>query len=320
MPVLVRLHLRQAQDGVLTLPAVVVRLLAVVAAPRGGAELGGGELLEAGGHDGVQLLVLASMSHHLVGVRAEVVALEAVEMTRTLLVCTCIMLNIEFALFPSARHSPKALELVSAERIESLVPGGVLHETSLVAEAVVAVLAHAVEMSLVLAVVAVGELAVLVKPESHVAVWYGFILQHSHAGLESHFLLIQGQAHVIIQLYGRGSLLVYIHPFLGSRPSRTGKGLGGVKEAAGQPGVTGKPLERVRHSGNHDARVREKRIHSGRQHAGRGGEERRGSGRHPKRIGGGQTEWKGGGDHMRGGDNGGGGDGDWRGGEAGRWY
>lgn len=53
MPVLVRFHLGETQDGVLALPAVVVGLLAVVAAPRGGAELGGGELLKAGSHDGV---------------------------------------------------------------------------------------------------------------------------------------------------------------------------------------------------------------------------------------------------------------------------
>ena len=40
-----------------------------------------------------------------------------------------------------------------------------LDESGLVAEAVVAVLAHAVEVGLVLPVVAVGELAVLIEPE-----------------------------------------------------------------------------------------------------------------------------------------------------------
>ena len=44
------------------------------------------------------------------------------------------------------------------------MPGGVLHEARLVAEAVVAVLPHAVEVCLVLPVVAVRELAILVEP------------------------------------------------------------------------------------------------------------------------------------------------------------
>ena len=70
-------------------PAVVVGLLAVVAAARGGAVLGGGELLEARGQDGVQLLVLPPVRHHLVGVGAVVVALQAVEVARALLICTC---------------------------------------------------------------------------------------------------------------------------------------------------------------------------------------------------------------------------------------
>ena len=79
VPVLMSLHLRQPEHGVLALPAVVVRLLAVVGAIGHGANLRGRVLLEAGGDDGVQLLVLATMSNHLVGVRAEVVALQAVE-------------------------------------------------------------------------------------------------------------------------------------------------------------------------------------------------------------------------------------------------
>ena len=68
---------------------MVVGLLAVVAAARGGAVLRGGELLEARGQDGVQLLVLPPVRHHLVGVSAVVVALQAVEVARALLICTC---------------------------------------------------------------------------------------------------------------------------------------------------------------------------------------------------------------------------------------
>ena len=42
-------------------------LLSIMTAARCGAVLGGGELLEAGGHDAVQLLVLASVGHNLGG-------------------------------------------------------------------------------------------------------------------------------------------------------------------------------------------------------------------------------------------------------------
>ena len=89
MPVFVSLHLAEAEDGVLALPAVVVGLLAVVRAARRGAELGRGELLKAGRHDTVELLVLPPVRHHLVRVRAVVVALQTVEMARTLLIRAC---------------------------------------------------------------------------------------------------------------------------------------------------------------------------------------------------------------------------------------
>ena len=45
------------------------------------------------------------------------------------------------------------------------MPGGVLHEPGLVAEPVVAVLPHAVEVGLVLPVVTVGKLTVFVESE-----------------------------------------------------------------------------------------------------------------------------------------------------------
>jgi len=76
-----------------------------------------------------------------------------------------------------------------------------LNESRLVAEAVIAVLPHAVEVGLVLPVVAVGELTILVEPESHVAFRDRLILQHSHTGLESEFLLIKGHANIVIQFH-----------------------------------------------------------------------------------------------------------------------
>ena len=75
------------------------------------------------------------------------------------------MKDIELAILPAASHASEPLELVTAQRVQPLVPRRVLHESRLVAEPVVAVLAHAVEVGLVLPVVAVRELTVLVKPE-----------------------------------------------------------------------------------------------------------------------------------------------------------
>ena len=65
------------------------------------------------------------------------------------------MNHIQLALIPAAGDSSEPLELVATEGIEPLVPGGVLDEPRLVAEPVVAVLPHAVEVGLVLPVVAV---------------------------------------------------------------------------------------------------------------------------------------------------------------------
>jgi len=80
VPVLVGRHLGQAEHGVLAAQAVVVRLLAGVHASTGlAACLRRGELLEASGHDGVKLLMLAPVSHHFVGVGAHELALETVE-------------------------------------------------------------------------------------------------------------------------------------------------------------------------------------------------------------------------------------------------
>ncbi|KAJ3653144.1 hypothetical protein Zmor_019053 [Zophobas morio] len=87
--VLVRGHLGQTQHGVLAGQTVVVGLLAAVLTIRDPAVLAGGELLEAGGLDRVQLLVLPAVRHHLVGVGADEVALEAVEVGGLVLGGTC---------------------------------------------------------------------------------------------------------------------------------------------------------------------------------------------------------------------------------------
>ena len=76
------------------------------------------------------------------------------------------MNHIQLALLPPAGDASEPLELVPTEGVQPLVPGGVLDEPRLVAEPVVAVLPHAVEVGLVLSVVAVGELTVLIEPAS----------------------------------------------------------------------------------------------------------------------------------------------------------
>jgi hypothetical protein len=79
MSILVSLHLGEAEDGVLTLCAMVVGLLAVVAAAVDEADLRGRVLLESGRVDRVKLLVLPTMGDHLVGVGAIVVAFQTVK-------------------------------------------------------------------------------------------------------------------------------------------------------------------------------------------------------------------------------------------------
>ena len=76
------------------------------------------------------------------------------------------MNHIQLALIPPAGNSSEPLELVPTEGVQPLVPGGVLDEPRLVAEPVVAVLPHAVEVGLMLPVVAVSELTVFIESES----------------------------------------------------------------------------------------------------------------------------------------------------------
>ena len=73
--------------------------------------------------------------------------------------------DVELAGLPLAAHAPEPLELLAAQRVQPLVPRRVLHEARLVAEPVVAVLPHAVEVGLVLSVVAVREVTVFVESE-----------------------------------------------------------------------------------------------------------------------------------------------------------
>ena len=74
------------------------------------------------------------------------------------------MKRIEFASRASTRHPSKAFKLLAAQGIQPLMTGRVLHKSGFVAESVIAVLSHAVEVRLVLSVVAASEAAILVEP------------------------------------------------------------------------------------------------------------------------------------------------------------
>lgn len=165
MAVLVRRHLRQAQDRVLTLQAMIMRLFAGVLTLHGPAWLAGGKLLETRSRDAVQLGVLPSMSDHLVRVRANKLAFQAVKVRRF------VLHRAEGrrvrALRPAAWHvGPVLLEVASHQGIQPFVPRGVLHEASLVAEGVTAVLTHTMEVSLMLSIAAMRISAVFVESES----------------------------------------------------------------------------------------------------------------------------------------------------------
>ena len=76
------------------------------------------------------------------------------------------MNHIQLAVLPATGDAPEPLELVPAQSVQPLVPRGVLDEPGLVAEPVVTVLPHAVEVCLVFSVVAVGELTIFIESAS----------------------------------------------------------------------------------------------------------------------------------------------------------
>ena len=76
------------------------------------------------------------------------------------------MNHIQLAVLPATGDAPESLELVTTESVQPLVPRGVLDEPGLVAEPVVTVLPHAVEVCLVFSVVAVGELTIFIESAS----------------------------------------------------------------------------------------------------------------------------------------------------------
>ena len=76
------------------------------------------------------------------------------------------MKSVEFTVRASTRHPSKAFKLFAAKGIQPLVTCRMLHKSGFVAESVIAVLPHAVEVRLVLSVVAARKAAILVEPSS----------------------------------------------------------------------------------------------------------------------------------------------------------
>ena len=77
---------------------------------------------------------------------------------------TCVVENVQLTVISTAGDAPEALELVPAQGVQPLVPRRVLDEPGLVAESVVAILPHAMEVGLVLPIVAIGKVTVLIEP------------------------------------------------------------------------------------------------------------------------------------------------------------
>lgn len=132
------------------------------------------------------------------------------------------MKRIELASRASTRHPSKAFKLLAAQGIQPLVTGRVLHKSGFVAESVIAVLSHAVEVRLVLSVVAASEAAILVEPESHVAFGHGFIFKHSHAGLQPHLLLLHVHAFVGEDIGHRWTRPLQTRKLIGCHPRTQG--------------------------------------------------------------------------------------------------
>ena len=76
------------------------------------------------------------------------------------------MNSVELTIRASTWDPSKAFKLFTAKGIQPLVTGRMLDKSGFVAESVIAVLPHAVEVRLVLSVVAASKAAILVEPSS----------------------------------------------------------------------------------------------------------------------------------------------------------
>ena len=79
MAIFVTCHLRESQNSILTLRTVIVGLLPIVGTSPYRTKLCGSVFFETRCHDGIELLVLATMSHYFVGVCAVVVTFQTMK-------------------------------------------------------------------------------------------------------------------------------------------------------------------------------------------------------------------------------------------------
>jgi hypothetical protein len=169
-------------------------------------------LSEPSEFDVLLLTVLTSMCHNFISVRTNIRTLQAVEVRRFVVRACKTKEKVELSgyrdvnskltdifivrtvLIPAVHICSELFKVVAHQLIETLVTCSVLHESSLVTERVEAVFATAVEVRLqenekvsettptstencylVVAIAAVGEVAILIESELQVPVRHGII-------------------------------------------------------------------------------------------------------------------------------------------------
>lgn len=183
MFILVGVHLRKAQNGKRALKTVVMGLLAVVIAVLDATVLGGRVFLEARRVDAVHLLVLPSVGDHLVGVRANEGALEAMKVGALVALRAAHLHDIAI-IVTAVDIASKLIEVVSHQRIEALVACGVLHEARFIAERVAARLAHAVKVGLMFSIAATGVTTVLIETISRITTGHRLVARGPRTGAQ----------------------------------------------------------------------------------------------------------------------------------------
>jgi hypothetical protein len=152
--------------------------------------------------------MLSPVGNNFVGISTVVITLETVKVTTGFLGITSQwhsnVTGIELTSIPATWDTSKAFEFIPTQCIQPFVSGCMLNKPGFVTKPVVAVFPHAVEMGLVLPVIAAAEGTVLIEPESHIAFRDRLILQHSHGGLQPHLLLLSGKV-VFIHEGGHGT-------------------------------------------------------------------------------------------------------------------
>lgn len=132
-----------------------------------------GKFSEAGELDVLLLAVLPTVGHNFVGVGADVIAFETVKVGG--FIVRPEVLIVRAVLVTTVHVRSELLEIVAHQLIETFVSSCVLDEARLVTEAVKAVFATAMKVGLMVAVTAVGEVAVLIEAELQISAGNGIV-------------------------------------------------------------------------------------------------------------------------------------------------